>query len=59
MESGVSANFVPHSTKGSVENTSEALLSLVGTALEVSNVLRAESGFQASKVSAASGHLRE
>eukprot|EP00971_Amphidinium_carterae_P122596 2427278-Amphidinium_carterae.1 len=51
MESGVSADFVPHvySTEGSVEGTSEALLCLVSTALQVSEALRAEAGFQASK----------
>eukprot|EP00971_Amphidinium_carterae_P196070 3890536-Amphidinium_carterae.2 len=55
----VCAYFVPHSAEGSIERTSEALLSLVGTALQVPEALRAEAGFQASKVSAAGGHISE
>eukprot|EP00971_Amphidinium_carterae_P224976 4462952-Amphidinium_carterae.1 len=45
VESAVSTDFMPHSTKRSIESTSKAVLSFVGTSLQVTKALCAEAGF--------------
>eukprot|EP00971_Amphidinium_carterae_P231555 4595525-Amphidinium_carterae.1 len=57
MESIVRAHFMPNSTNGSVESTSEVVLSSVGTTFQVPETLCAEAGFQAPKVRATSRHF--
>eukprot|EP00971_Amphidinium_carterae_P189598 3763436-Amphidinium_carterae.1 len=57
MKSTISANFMPNTTKGSIESTSKAVLSLVGALLQVSITLCTKTGFQASKVRAIGRHF--
>eukprot|EP00971_Amphidinium_carterae_P316665 6294470-Amphidinium_carterae.1 len=59
MESSISAHFVPNASKCRIERTAKAILSAIGTALQVPVALSAKAGFQASKVRTTSGDLRQ
>eukprot|EP00971_Amphidinium_carterae_P266222 5280672-Amphidinium_carterae.1 len=50
MQGAISVHLMPNPSKRGVKGASKAVLSSVSTTLQVSVALRAEAGFQASKV---------
>eukprot|EP00971_Amphidinium_carterae_P023717 467832-Amphidinium_carterae.1 len=50
MKRAVRTHFMPDASKRGIQGTAEAILSAVGTTLQVSEALSTETGFQAPKV---------
>eukprot|EP00971_Amphidinium_carterae_P145913 2892061-Amphidinium_carterae.1 len=57
MERAIRTYFMPNASQRGIQSTTKAILSTVGTALQMSITLSAETGFQATKVRSSSSYL--
>eukprot|EP00971_Amphidinium_carterae_P099655 1970988-Amphidinium_carterae.1 len=57
MKRTISAHLMPDASKRSIKGASKAVLCTVGTTFQMSIALRAETGFQASKVWPSGGNF--